>query len=315
MKISIIRSGHSNSSNNMLTLEAIQLLDAISRRGSFALAAEELGKATSSLSYGLRKVEQELDVLLLDRSAHRAHLTPAGQVLLAEGLPLLRAASRLEVQVRQIAHGWESRVAIVLDALLPWAPLMALIQEFAAVSPNTSITLRQEVLAGNWDALLQGRADLVIGAPGKPPTHAGLRSRPLLQLPFTFAVAPHHPLSRAKEPVDPAAIQPYRAAAIADTAHFLPVRTVGLLPGQDVLSVPNLEAKLAAQCLGLCVGWLPEWLARKEIATGRLIEKQVACEKKIESMVIAWNSGAEGKAMQWFLKRLRSWDPLPGAGA
>lgn len=298
----------------MLTLEAIQLLDAISRRGSFALAAEELGKATSSLSYSLQKVEQELDVLLLDRSGHRAHLTPAGQVLLAEGLPLLRAASRLEGQVRQVAHGWEPGLAIVLDTLLPWPPLIALIQEFAAVSPGTDIRLRQEVLAGNWDALLQGRADLVIGAPGKPTMHAGLRRRPLLDLPFTFAVAPHHPLARAKEPVDPAEIQTYRAAAIADTAHVLPVRTVGLLQGQDVLTVPNLEAKLAAQCSGLCVGWLPEWLARGEIAGGRLIEKRVACEKKVESMVIAWKSGTEGKAMQWFLRRLRSWDPLQGAG-
>ena len=60
-----------------LTLEALSILDAIDRKGSFARAAEELGRAPSSLTYAVQQIEAELDALLFDRSGHRARFTPA----------------------------------------------------------------------------------------------------------------------------------------------------------------------------------------------------------------------------------------------
>ena len=54
-----------------LTLEALRVMDAIDRRGSFAAAADELGRVPSALSYTMQKLEEELDVVLFDRSGHR----------------------------------------------------------------------------------------------------------------------------------------------------------------------------------------------------------------------------------------------------
>lgn len=48
-----------------LTLEALRVMDAIDRRGSFAAAADELGRVPSALSYTMQKLEEELDVVLL----------------------------------------------------------------------------------------------------------------------------------------------------------------------------------------------------------------------------------------------------------
>lgn len=45
-----------------LTLEALRVMDAIDRRGSFAAAADELGRVPSALSYTMQKLEEELDV-------------------------------------------------------------------------------------------------------------------------------------------------------------------------------------------------------------------------------------------------------------
>ncbi|WP_133153846.1 LysR family transcriptional regulator, partial [Vibrio sp. 10N.261.55.A7] len=53
---------------NPLTLEALHILDAIDRRGSFASAAKELGRAPSSLTYQIQKLEQDLDLMIFDRS-------------------------------------------------------------------------------------------------------------------------------------------------------------------------------------------------------------------------------------------------------
>jgi DNA-binding transcriptional LysR family regulator len=75
-----------------LTLDALETLDTIARKGSFAAAAAALGKVPSALTYTVRKLEDELDVLLFDRRGSRARLTPAGQELVDEGRHLLRAA-------------------------------------------------------------------------------------------------------------------------------------------------------------------------------------------------------------------------------
>ena len=57
-----------------LSLDALQVLDAIDRRGSFAAAAEELHRVPSAITYSVQQVEEGLDVLLFDRGGHRAKL-------------------------------------------------------------------------------------------------------------------------------------------------------------------------------------------------------------------------------------------------
>lgn len=62
------------------TLEALTILDAIERKGSFARAAEERARAPSSLTYAVQQIEVDLDVLLFDRAGHRARFTPAAPI-------------------------------------------------------------------------------------------------------------------------------------------------------------------------------------------------------------------------------------------
>ena len=52
---------------NVLTPDALAMMDAIARTGSFAAAARELGKVPSALTYNVRQLEEALDVLLFDR--------------------------------------------------------------------------------------------------------------------------------------------------------------------------------------------------------------------------------------------------------
>ena len=66
----------------MLTLEALLVLDAIDRKGSFAAAAEELHKVPSALSYTVKQLETFLSLPLFDRSGQKAVLTPEGRMVL-----------------------------------------------------------------------------------------------------------------------------------------------------------------------------------------------------------------------------------------
>lgn len=291
-----------------LTLEALQIIDVIDRQGSFAAAANALDRVPSALTYSVRKLEDDLDVLLFDRRGHRAKLTPAGRELLEEGRHLLRAAGELERRVKRAATGFEVELRIVVDSVIPFDHLLPLIAAFDRECTGTRLRIAHEVLSGVWEALLTGRADLAIGGAYDGPDllrmNSGFRIRPLGTIDWLFAVAPSHPLANATEPLAASFIAQYRAVAVGDSGQALPQVTAGLLSGQDTLTVPSIAAKLAAQLAGLGCGHLPKALARPYLDAGTLVEKKTAQARPGGMLHFAWRTAAQGKSMKWFLDRL-----------
>lgn len=287
-----------------LSLESIEVLDAIARRGSFAAAAESLFRVPSAVTYTVRKLEEDLGVSLFNRSGHRAELTEAGAELLREGRHLLNAASELESRVRRVASGVETELCIAVSDIFNIAAIYPILDRFYAQNFGTRIKLLREVYGGSWDALINGRADISFGAPGDAPPGAGYAARPLGSLEFHYAVAPHHPLASLPDPLQNQDIMRYRSVSAADSSRSLPPRTSGILSGQDVLTVPDMQAKLLAQISGLGVGYLPKSLAEKYAALGKLVIKQVAEPKPEVTSFLAWRTDG-GKAQQWLLKELQ----------
>lgn len=287
-----------------LTLDALAVLDAIDRRGSFAAAAEELHRVPSAVTYTLQKLEQDLDVTLFDRSGHRAKLTPAGEKLLRDGRHLLQAAGQLESAVRRVANGWESELKIAVGDLIPLERVYPLCMEFYREDCGTALRLGTELLSGTWDALMSGRADLVIGATGEGPASGGYASRLLGSMAFIFVVAPGHPLAATPEPLREQDIQRHRAVAAADSSRTLPPLTASILSGQDVLTVPTMSAKCAAHRHGLGVGYVPRYLVAEDLAQGRLIAKRTENPPPMAVLQLAWRNQDIGKALGWFLERL-----------
>lgn len=292
--------------NKKITLDALEILDAIDRKGSFAAAAESLFRVPSAITYSIRKLEEDLGVTLFNRTGHRAMLTEAGQELLQEGRHLLQAASELEARVRRVATGIETTLTIAISDILPITPLLQILQDFYAIGFGTRIKVTQEVFGGNWDALISGRADISIGAPGDGPSGGGLTIKPMGIMPFVFAVAPHHPLAILPEPLENQDIIQYRSISAADSSRNLPPRTSGILTGQDVLTVANMASKVIAQANGLGVGYIPQHLADEQVALKKLVIKQVAEPKPDTMMYMAWHSQEKtmGKAQQWLVKHL-----------
>jgi DNA-binding transcriptional LysR family regulator len=289
-----------------LSLDALRVLDAIDRRGSFAAAAEELGRVASAVTYTVRRLEDTLDVLLFDRRGHRARLTPAGRELLDSGRRLLAAAAEIEARVHRVATGWEAELRIAVDTLLPLDRVWPLAAGFYAdcrlgLGAHTRLRITQEVLGGTWDALAEGRADLVLAAPGDPPPGGGYRLRALAEVTALFVVAPGHPLASAPEPLSEAVIATQRAVVAADSSRRLPPRTVGLLAGQDTLVVPDLPAKIAAQIAGLGCGYVPAHLAAAHIAAGRLVVRRTESARPPARASAAWRELRPGKALAWWI--------------
>jgi DNA-binding transcriptional LysR family regulator len=293
-----------------LSLDALLVLDAIDRKGSFATAADELHRVPSAITYAVQKLEQDLDVVLFNRSGHRAQLTPAGRELLDSGRHLLRAAEELECRVKRVATGWETELRIAASDLIPFTRVQCVVAEFFEGGHGTQIRILREVLGGTWDALVAGRADLAVGADASMPSGGGYTIRPLGIVDFVYAIAPDHPLAHVAEPIPAAEIMKYRSVSAADSSRNLPPASVGILSGQQVFTVPDLAAKLDAQCTGLGVGYLPCHLAAPAIDAGRLVIREVEEPKPATQLFLAWHTKNKGKALQWFARRLlteRDW--------
>jgi DNA-binding transcriptional LysR family regulator len=295
-----------------LSLDALQILDAIDRRGSFAAAGKALHKVPSTISYTVAKLEEDLGVQLFDRVGPRAHLTPAGEALLEEGRHLLRAARELEMRVRRVASGWEAELTVAVDSMFVPALLAEDVRAFNAVAEQTRMRLITESLSGTWEALLDRRADLLVGAAGEGPSGGGYVVEPMGVVRFVFAVPPSHPLAAAPEPLGREQLATHCAIAVADSARRLLPRTVGLLMGQETVTVPDMVSKFRLQCAGLGFGFLPEPYVQQAVRDGRLVIKQVEEPKPDETFWLAWRTGEEGAALRWWRERMQRPEVLAG---
>ena len=291
-----------------LSPENLGLLDAVARLGSMAAAARELGMVPSALTYRIRQIEDALDVLLFDRSARRAVITPAGAELLRSGQYLLNELDAVAQRVKRVATGWEPQLTIAADAIIARATLFELCESFYAEGAPTRLKLRAETLSGTVEALQSGLADIALGVPSEMAL-TEFPSAPMGTLSFVYAVAPHHPLASADHSLGDEELREHRAVAVADSTQRGRGVTHNLLPGQDVLTVPTMQHKLEAQLRGLGGGFLPLSLAQPFINAGRLIVKNVQRPNRTLRVSYAWRqprgASGTGRALRWWLDRLQ----------
>lgn len=144
------------------TLQELQCLDAVVGEGSFQAAASKLHRSHTAVHSAIRKLEANLGVALLDRSAYRVKLTAAGQAFLQQAQGLLARANGLERLSRQLSQGEETDLRIVIGDLTPVAPMLRHLKAFFAQYPQTRLHLHFESLSGPWQRLLHEEADLIV---------------------------------------------------------------------------------------------------------------------------------------------------------
>ena len=289
-----------------ISLDALLILDAIDRLGSFAAAGNELYKVPSTISYTVSKLEQDLGVQVFERLGPKVAITKAGSELLKEGRHLLKAASDLEHRVRRVASGWETELTIGMDSVFSPTSLIHDVTEFCKVADLTRLKFSQETLSGTWEALLDRRVDLLIGAAGEGPSGGGYHSHLIGYMDFVFAVSPNHPLAGIASPLSKADLSQHLAITVSDSVRKMQPRTVGLLFGQNTLAVSNMRAKYEYQLAGMGFGFLPEAIARQAIASGLLVIKEVEEPRKPEPVYLAWRTEEVGAGLTWWIDKMKS---------
>ncbi len=297
---------------DLITPEALALIRSVAALGSMAAAAREMGLVPSAVTYRVRQIEESLDVLLFDRSAKQARITPAGEELLQGGERVLQELDAVARRVQRVATGWEPQLSIAVDSLISRRTIFELCEAFfvsgpQGTAPPTRLRIQGETLSGTWHALLDGQADLAIGGVVEGIAQAGIQAKNLGDVPFVFAVAPNHALASAKQPLPDAVIQQHRIVAVADSTRRKQSVTMGILPGQDVLTVSTMPDKLDAQLRGLGCGFVPQCIAQPYIDTGRLVAMSTERIPRVPKVNYSWRTperGQLGKALSWWLAQL-----------
>ncbi len=284
---------------NPITIEALETLDAIERRGSFAKASEELNKATSAVSYTVQKLEDQLDVALFQRQGRRSVLTPAGELLLAEGREILSAAKRLAGKTREVATGWEPRINVALESLQHYEAFFRVLADFLDEHPTIEIDVRESVLNGGWEALELGQVDLVLGSPGPVPQQKGYRAVSIKTPELVPVIAAQHPqASHATRPsAENAQLDSLRRVITHDTSVTDIARTAGLSSDGRKFYVQNIDQKVAAIRAGIGIGHLPRQRVQSHLDCGELLQLQ-GIEPQTHDNYMAWKIANKGMGLK-----------------
>lgn len=288
-----------------ISIEALETLDAIDRRGSFAKAAEELNKATSAVSYAVQKLEEQLDIALFQRQGRRSVLTPAGRLILTEGREILQTTARLANKAKEVATGWEPRICISVESHQSYAVFFAELYEFLKEHPTIEIDVCESVLNGGWEALEQDRVDLIVGAPGPVPLQKGYRAIPLAPTDLVPVMAGHHAeagLANQGEALEKA-LPKIRRVITHDTSMVAVALSRGLSSDGRVLYVQNIDQKVAAIKAGIGIGHLPRQRIQEQLNSGELLELNLNEVSDTENF-LAWKIANKGKGLQLLTQKL-----------
>ena len=254
-----------------IDLEGLEALDAVVRYGGLAHAAGRLHKVQSTISYQLRKLEKQLGMPVLDRSGYRVRLTAAGEAILAEGRRLLAEARRVEALAQQLAEGWEARLLVIVDGILPTEPMLAAFKSLAEERIPTRFQAKVEFMRGVQFCFDRDDADLMLVKDYAP--QPWLQTEDLPEIECILCVAPGHALASAGR-VDLGQLQDHVELSVQDSSgtHYDPHG----FGGERVFHLSDFGAKKQALLMGVGFGWMPAYLVSGELHSGQLQELDYA---------------------------------------
>lgn len=249
-----------------ISLDQWRALVAVVDEGSYARAAEALHRTQSTVSYAVRRIEEQLGVAVFRIEGRRAVLTPAGRVLYRRGRFLVEESIRLEGTATRLAAGVEPVLRLGAEIVFPTWLLLQCLEALAEEFPELRVELHETVLGGGEELLEEGRVDLAVCA-GVP---AGFIGDPLMQLRFIAVAAPHHPLHRLGRTLTRDDLREHRHLFVRDTS-VRREREAAWEVTEQRWTVSHKATSIRAACMGLGFAWFAEEIIRDELDSGALV--------------------------------------------
>ena len=179
-----------------MTLTELKYIVAVARERHFGRAAEACFVSQPTLSVAVKKLEEELDTKLFERSANEVTVTPLGEEIVRMAQSVLEQAS----QIKDVAKRGKDPVAgpLKLGVIYTIAPYLLpdLVRQVIVRTPQMPLMLQENFTVKLLEMLRTGEIDCAILAEPFPDT--GLALAPLYDEPFLAAVPQQHPLASHK---------------------------------------------------------------------------------------------------------------------
>lgn len=251
---------------NVFDPDALRLLDAVARTGSFTAAAEELAYTQSAVSRRVASMEQRAGGPLFERLPRGVRLTPAGALLHRHARDVLDHLARAEEELAALHRGTGGRLRVGAFATATAALLPETMRAFRAVRPHVEITLGEGLSHELIDRLVRGHLDLAVVSdyPSGLAVPDGVETHVLLEDELLVALSLDHPLA-GREMIDIAELKEDNwiegAPPGRETMLRRSCRRAGFTPRVGI-RVAEWTAKLGFVAAGLGVTLVPRILSR-----------------------------------------------------
>jgi LysR family transcriptional regulator, hydrogen peroxide-inducible genes activator len=179
-----------------MTLTELKYIVAVAREKHFGKAAEACFVSQPTLSVAIKKLEDELEVKLFERSANEVTITPLGEDIVRQAQSVLEQAA----SIKEIAKRGKDPLAgpLRLGVIYTIGPYLLpdLVRQAIARTPQMPLMLQENFTVKLLEMLRTGEIDCAIMAEPFPDT--GLAIAPLYDEPFLAAVPSNHPLAARK---------------------------------------------------------------------------------------------------------------------
>ena len=180
-----------------MTLTELKYIVAVAREKHFGKAAQVCHVSQPTLSLAIKKLEEELEVKLFERSAGEVAVTPLGDEIVRQAQHVLAQAA----EIREIAKRGKDPLAgtLRLGVIYTIGPylLPELVREVIRAVPQMPLMLQENLTARLLEMLRNGEIDCAILA--EPFPDAGLAMAPLYDEPFMAAVPRNHWLAEQSQ--------------------------------------------------------------------------------------------------------------------
>ena len=175
-----------------MTIVQLEYLLAVANCGSFSLASEKCFVTQPSLSMQIKNLEEELGVVLLDRSRKPVIATDAGEVVIRQAREAIRSFKMVRESVADLRGEISGVLRLgVIPTIAPYL-LHRFVPGFARDYPNVELQIRELMTADIIRALGRDMLDAAILAGGTSPD--GIQEEELFNDRFFAYVSPENPL-------------------------------------------------------------------------------------------------------------------------
>ena len=174
----------------------LAIFHAVATLNSFSQAAEQLHIAQSAVSVAIKKLEDELGLMLFDRNERRIRLTVEGKRLLTHASIIQKQFFEAEQDMAALHNLTAGRVSFSTTAMMGSHYFPERISEFKTHHPDIDFRVINEGTEGVLELLESGEVDM--GVVNNNNIDASLEAIPLCDEPIVVCVAEDHPLAKLK---------------------------------------------------------------------------------------------------------------------